>query len=149
MQIKRSEIIKKFSWLKDKKNKFIVSASYDGMICASFLSHFLDWELAGYYNLENLWISDEAKDNKQELIWVDLNILPVSGKSIGSQIVSLDNNPLGLKTSCNPNIINNIDSNKFKMKFPFSQMKHFRRYSQQFRGRFRIHGVYLHNLQRG
>ena len=121
MQIKRSEIIKKFSWLKDKKNKFIVSASYDGMICASFLNHFLDWELAGYYNLENLWISDKAKDNKQELIWVDLNILPIHGRAIGGHIVAYDNEiPKGFDSSCNPNALVQLSSNDFKYKFPFS-----------------------------
>ena len=53
-----------------------------------------------------LKLKKPALKNKKYLVWVDLNILPLSGKSIGSQIVSLDNNPLGLKTSCNPNIIN-------------------------------------------
>ena len=91
MQIKRSDIIKKFSWLKERKCKYIVSASYDGMICASFLNHFLDWELVGYYNLENLWVSEEAKRTKQKLIWVDLNILPIHGRAIGGHIVAYIN----------------------------------------------------------
>jgi len=121
MQIKRSEIIKKFSWLTDKKCKYIVSASYDGMICASFLNHFLDWDLVGYYNLENLWISNEAKSNRQELIWVDLNILPIHGRAIGGHIVAYNNEiPKGFDSSCNPNALVQLSSNDFKYKYPFS-----------------------------
>ena len=61
-------------------NKGIISADYDGLICASFLHHYLGWTLVGYYNMENIWISQKGLDNKKELIWVDLNILPKQGK---------------------------------------------------------------------
>tara|TARA_Y100000741_G_scaffold45262_1_gene31337 strand:- start:261 stop:1190 length:930 start_codon:yes stop_codon:yes gene_type:complete len=121
MQIKRSDIIKKFSWLKNKKCKYVVSASYDGMICASFLNHYLDWDLVGYYNLENLWISEEAKKHKQNIIWVDLNILPIHGRAIGGHIVAYNNEiPKGFDSSCNPNILVKLSSNDFKYKYPFS-----------------------------
>ena len=121
MQIKRSDIIKNFSWLKDRGCKYVVSASYDGMICASFLNHYLDWKLVGYYNLENLWISDEAKKNKDKLIWVDLNILPIKGRAIGGHIVAYNNQiPKGFDSSCNPNLLVKLSSKDFKYKYPFS-----------------------------
>ena len=37
-------------------------------------------ELVGYYDMESIWISDNAKKNKNEIIWVDLNILPKQGR---------------------------------------------------------------------
>ena len=43
MDIKRTTIIKKFPWLKEKKRQYIISASYEGLICASFLNHFLPY----------------------------------------------------------------------------------------------------------
>ena len=122
MQIKRKNIFKQYKWLKEKNKFFIISADYDGLICASFLHHHLNWKLSGYYDYNSIWLSEDALKNKKDLIWVDLNILPSSGKSIGSQIVTLNNNPIGLKTSCNPNIINNINSTNFNMKFPFSTL---------------------------
>ncbi len=122
MQIKRKNIFKQYKWLKEKNKFFIISADYDGLICASFLHHHLNWKLSGYYDYNSIWLSEDALKNKKDLIWVDLNILPSSGKSIGSQIVTLNNNPIGLKTSCNPNIINNINSANFNMKFPFSTL---------------------------
>ena len=123
MQIQRKNIIKKYEWLNEKKRSFIISSDYDGLICASFLKHYLNWDLSGYYNFNSIWLSKEALENKKELIWVDLNILPLSGKSLGGQIVSLNNEiPRGFQSSCNANILAKISNNKFKNKFPFSTL---------------------------
>ena len=122
MILDRKEIFKKFPWIKEKNKKFIISADYNGVICASFLSHILDWELVGYYNLESLWISENA-GNYDDVIWVDLNILPKQGRAIGGHIVSLDDQtPKGFQTSCNPNLLLDISSKGFKNKFPFSTL---------------------------
>ena len=123
MQINRKNIFKRYKWLNEKKRHFIISADYDGLICASFLNHYLDWNLSGFYDFNSIWLSKEAIDNKKDLIWVDLNILPFSGKSIGGQIVSLGKDiPDGFKTSCNANILSNINESNFKQKFPFSTL---------------------------
>ncbi len=121
MEIKRKEIINRFPWLMKKNCQYIVSASYDGLICASFLNHFLNWDLVGYYDFEHLWISEKAQKNKKKVIWVDLNILPIEGRAIGGHIVGYNNEiPSGFKTSCNPNILVQLSSNDFKYKYPFS-----------------------------
>ena len=121
MQIERQDIIKQFPWLVKKNCKYIISSSYDGLICSSFLNHYLGWELVGYYDLESLWISENAKKNKEDIIWVDLNILPIQGRAIGGHIISYDNKiPKGFDSSCNPNIIVKLSSSDFKYKYPFS-----------------------------
>ena len=123
MKLYRDNIFKKYKWLREKKRPFIISSNYDGIICASFLSHYLDWELVGYYDYNNIWLSDNAVKNKKDIIWVDLNILPETGKSLGGHIVFLDDNyPKGLFTSCNPNILAKINAENFKNKFPFSTL---------------------------
>ena len=112
MELKRTQIIKKFPWLNKKGCQYIISSSYDGLICASFLNHFFNWDLVGYYNLNSLWVSEKAIQNKQKIIWVDLNIVPKAGKAIGGHINILDHEiPKGLESSCNPNLLKNI-SNK-------------------------------------
>ena len=108
MQIKRKIIFKQYKWLKEKKKFFIISADYDGLICAAFLHHHLNWQLSGYYDYNSIWLSNNALKNKKDLIWVDLNILPSSGKSIGSQIVSLNN-----KLSCETILILSLKENTF------------------------------------
>ncbi len=123
MKFNRKKILSMYPWLKQKKLPFIISADYDGLICASFLHHHLGWKLSGYYNLESLWLSEEAMQNNDILIWVDLNILSKKGRAVGGHIVSLNGElPNGFKSSCNPNIIANLDSKNFKNKFPFSTL---------------------------
>ena len=89
MILDRKQIFKQFPWIKEKNKKFIISADYNGVICASFLSHILNWELVGYYELESLWVSNNKIDYN-DIIWVDLNVLPMKGRAIGGHIVSLD-----------------------------------------------------------
>jgi len=117
------QIFKDYPWLRANNLPMIVSCNYDGLICAALLHHHLNWNLAGYYDHESLWISQDAIDNKKDIIWVDLNILPKQGKAIGGHIVSVDGFiPTGFETSCNPNILNKLTSNSFSSKFPFSTL---------------------------
>ena len=119
----RKSIFKKFKWLKEKQLPFIISADYDGLICASFLSHYLNWELVGYYNMKNIWISNKGIKEKNSLIWVDLNIVPKAGKAIGGHINILDDEiPKGLESSCNPNLLKNISNQNFQEKYPLSTL---------------------------
>ena len=123
MILNRKNIFKQFNWLKNKKIKFIISADYDGLVCASFLSHHLKWQLEGYYNMETIWVSKSAIENKNNLVWVDLNILSKLGKAIGGHITLLNSDiPKGLETSCNPNVIKKLTNTDFNKKFPFSTL---------------------------
>jgi len=119
----RENIFKNFKWLKSKGLPFIISADYDGLICSAFLSHYLGWKLVGYYNMQKIWISKEGIAQKNNLIWVDLNIVPKAGRAIGGQITILEDEiPQGLKTSCNPNILKKITNNNFNDKYPLSTL---------------------------
>ena len=123
MILNRKDIFKKYPWIIEKNKKFIISADYNGLICASFLSHILNWKLVGYYDLESLWISDKDINSYNDIIWVDLNILPKQGKAIGGHIVSLDKQtPRGFRTSCNPNLLSGLTASDFNKKFPFSTL---------------------------
>tara|TARA_Y100001970_G_C14246629_1_gene868748 strand:+ start:1641 stop:2573 length:933 start_codon:yes stop_codon:yes gene_type:complete len=123
MILNRKDIFKQYPWLNQKNQKFIISADYNGIICASFLNHILGWQLVGYYNLESLWISEELCNDYNEVIWVDLNILPQQGRAIGGHIVSINGKtPKGFNTSCNPNILLRLTSSNFEKKFPFSTL---------------------------
>ena len=123
MILNRKDIFKHYPWLNEKNHKFIISADYNGLICASFLSHILNWKLVGYYDLESLWICEQDAQNYNDIIWVDLNILPKLGRAIGGHIVSLPKQtPMGFQTSCNPNLLANLTSEDFKNKFPFSTL---------------------------
>jgi len=133
MIFKRNELITRFPWLNEKNLCMVVSADYDGLICAAFLHHHLNWKLVGYYDLSNIWISEKGLQEKKNLIWVDLNILPRQGRAIGGHIISLSSDiPKGFQSSCNPNILAGITSSEFKRKFPFSTL---------------IYLLWLHNVE--
>ena len=61
MIFSQKDIFQQYPWLKEKNHKFIISADYDGLICAAFLHHYLDWSLEGYYDFKNIWISENSK----------------------------------------------------------------------------------------
>ena len=133
MIFNRDELITRFSWLVEKDLSMVVSADYDGLICAAFLHHYLNWKLEGYYDLKNIWISKNGLSEKKNLIWVDLNILPRQGRAIGGHIISLSGDvPSGFQSSCNPNILAGITSSEFKRKYPFSSL---------------IYLLWLHNIE--
>ena len=67
MVFQRNKLFSRFPWLKGKKLPMIVSADYDGLICASFLHHYLNWKLVGYYDLNTIWISEDGIKEKQNL----------------------------------------------------------------------------------
>ena len=121
MIFKRKNIFNQFPWINEKNHKFIVSSNYDGLICATLLCHFMNWTLVGYYDLESIWISKEAKNNKNNLIWVDLNILPRQGRCIGGHITEIKNEKIsGFENSCNLNSLAEVDASNFKSKYPMS-----------------------------
>jgi len=133
MVFNRNDLITRFLWLKEKDLSMVVSADYDGLICAAFLHHYLNWQLEGYYDMSNIWISKNGLSEKKNLIWVDLNILPRQGRSIGGHIISLSGDvPKGFQSSCNPNILAGITASEFKRKFPFSTL---------------IYLLWLHNVE--
>ena len=133
MVFKRNKMFSQFPWLREKNLSMIISADYDGLICASLLHHHLNWQLEGYYDLNTIWITKKGIQEKQNLIWVDLNILPKQGKAIGGHIVSISGDiPPGFQSSCNPNILAEITAGEFQRKFPFSTL---------------IYLLWLHNIE--
>ena len=133
MVFQRNRLFSRFPWLKGKNLPMIISADYDGLICASFLHHHLNWKLVGYYDLNTIWVSENAIQEKQNLVWVDLNILPKQGKTIGGHIISISGEiPPGFQSSCNPNILAEITAEEFNRKFPFSTL---------------IYLLWLHNIE--
>jgi hypothetical protein len=117
----RKKVISQFPWLIERDQHFIISADYDGLICAIFLNQTLGWKLDGFYDLSSIWISRDGMDNRENLIWVDMNILPKQGRAIGGHIISMDGSlPTGFETSCNPNILTGLTAKYFNKKYPFS-----------------------------
>ena len=64
-RINYQEVIKKYPWLAAEDQNCVISPDADGMICGLFMSYYLNWNIAGYYdNGKNLLLRNglSAKD---------------------------------------------------------------------------------------
>ena len=99
----------------------VISTGLDGLLAAAFLHHHLAWQVAGYYDGASLWLSDEAQTNRDQLVWVDLDICRPKTRSIGHQILTPAGNiPSSLGQLCNPNLLAGIGVQTRTRRYPFS-----------------------------
>jgi len=122
---------KLFPWLNQDHNKIkgmIISPDTDGFICALFLNNFFHWKTIGFYDGKILTIINNAdfKNQKENFVFIDVEILRPKIKSIGHHILIYDNENLHplIKTtekSCiQPNSWRGMDvKNRFATKYPF------------------------------
>jgi len=45
-----SAVINKFSWFVQKDQNCVLSPDSDGLLCGLFTSHYLNWEIRGFYD---------------------------------------------------------------------------------------------------
>ena len=83
-----------------------------------FFSHFLDWEFVGYFNMDTMWLPEVGIDS--DVIWVDFDIIPTLGRTLGGHIVKLGED---MAILVNPNILMDLSNNYFNQKYPLSTLK--------------------------
>ncbi len=49
-QIDYNKIIEDNPWIAKRNQKCILSPDSDGLLCGLLMSHYLDWEIVGYYD---------------------------------------------------------------------------------------------------
>lgn len=127
-EIKKENI---FTWFyndSDKIKGIIISPDTDGFVSALLLSEYFKWEIVGFYDGKLMPILKglNFKENKDDFIFIDIEILRPQIKSIGHHIVIYDNKEVPsiikkLDKSCiQPNIWRGKDvKNNFETKYPF------------------------------
>lgn len=117
----RKAILDRHPWLKDRRRPMVISTGLDGLLAAAFLHHHLEWQVAGYYDGASLWLSDEALENRERLVWVDLDICRPKTRSLGHHILTPTGNiPSALGHICNPNLLAGIGADSRADHYPFS-----------------------------
>jgi len=118
------KIIEKHPWLQEKKHKAIISSDVDGLLSGLLVSTFLDWEIVGYYDSENLLIKENT--TCAECIFLDVEIFRSNIRSLGHHIIIFDKNKIPhdfnekTKLLLNPNIERNFDRlHNYTNKYPF------------------------------
>lgn len=91
-KIKKNNI---FSWLHKESNKIkgmIISPDTDGFISALLLNNFFGWPIVGFYDGKIISLIDKVdfKEEKEDYLFVDIEILRPTIKSVGHHILLYD-----------------------------------------------------------
>ncbi|MCL7411439.1 MAG: hypothetical protein P1P69_04005 [Methanosarcinaceae archaeon] len=128
---------KMFPWLWENDHDMVVHNDFDGLFSASIMSNFNNWNIIGFYDLQNVWYSKQKDlDDLRNAIWVDLDISKPHIRSIGHHIQELGGSQIAptpkptltptitsktmphLERSLNPNLLQSITHSNFKRKYP-------------------------------
>lgn len=122
-KINYEEIIKKYPWIVEKKQKTILSPDIDGFLCGLLMSHYLDWDIVGFYDGKFLILKEGLSTKK--CVFLDIEILKKDVCSMGHHM-NLHNisepppNYYKVMSNCiNPNVIRGFDrAHNFAQKYP-------------------------------
>ncbi len=99
----------------------VISTDVDGLLSAAFLHHRLGWRVAGYYDSTTLWLGGEGLEQRDRLVWIDLDICRPDCPALCHHILTLTGNaPPALDHVCNPNLLAGVGADAFTSKYPFS-----------------------------
>lgn len=119
-------ILSRFPWLMTRKQKCILSPDSDGLLCGLFMSHYLDWEVVGYYDGKVLLLKDGLSTYDDDVVFLDIELYRKHVKSVGHHMLLFNKRVVpddwGNFDNClQPNILRNLDGkNYFRMKYPLA-----------------------------
>lgn len=105
----------KFNWLNERDQKMIVHNDIDGILTAMFFKQYLNWEVAGVYDLNKINVSTKESINMKDFKYVDLDVTFADYCSIGHHIIGPE-----IESHLNVNHIFNVDDKNYNSKFPLS-----------------------------
>ena len=112
-------ILTRNPWIKKRNQKCILSPDSDGLLCGLFLSHYLDWEIIGFYDGKVCVIKDGESCYNDDTAFIDIEIYREGIKSMGHHMLSMYNNTLPddwevkFKECIQPNLERGYDKNNF------------------------------------
>lgn len=116
-------LLVKYPWIVEREQKCVISPDADGILCGLFMSQYLGWHIAGYYdNGKNLILENGVR--AENCVFLDTEIYRSNIKSIGQHIslfrrentlINLDN----YKNCLNPNDLRGRTlKENFRLKYP-------------------------------
>lgn len=125
-EIDVESILTRNPWIKKRNQKCILSPDSDGLLCGLFLSHYLDWEIIGFYDGKVCVIKDGESCYNNDTAFIDIEIYREGIKSMGHHMLSMYNNTLPddwevkFKECIQPNLERGYDKNNFRLKYPLA-----------------------------
>lgn len=118
-----AEVIKRFPWLVQKDQKCILSPDIDGLLCGLLMTHYLNWQVVGFYEGRNLLLKSNVAT--KDCIFLDMEILRPHIRSVGHHMnVHMLHSPPAdylekMQNCLNPNLLRGFDRcRNFSRKYP-------------------------------
>ena len=90
-RINYKEVREKYPWITKPKQKCILSPDSDGLLCGLFMSHYLDWEVVGFYDGKVCVLKDGVSAFDDDVCFLDIEIYREGVKSMGHHMLSVYN----------------------------------------------------------
>ncbi len=123
-EVDYSSLIKKYPWIVQKNQKCILSPDSDGLLCGLFMSHYLGWQIKGFYD-GKVMILEEGVSAK-DCIFLDMEIFRSHIRSFGHHMVLYNKNDKpslwnNFENCIQPNNMRDYDKiHNFRLKYPLA-----------------------------
>ena len=120
------KILNENPWITGRNRKCILSPDSDGLLCGLFLSHYLNWQIVGFYDGKVAVIKDGISVFDDDVSFIDIEIYREGVKSMGHHMLSMNNRALPenwdvkFKQCIQPNLIRGYDRKQFRLKYPLA-----------------------------
>lgn len=125
-QIDYKKILDDNPWIARKNQKCILSPDSDGLLCGLFMSHYLNWEIVGFYDGKVCLLKDGVSAFDDDVCFLDIEIYREGVKSMGHHMLSIYNSVKSVewndrfKNCIQPNLMRGYDKNSFRLKYPLA-----------------------------
>ncbi len=125
-QIDYNKILLENPWIAKPNQKCILSPDSDGLLCGLFMSHYLNWEIVGFYDGKVCVLKDGISSYDDDVCFLDIEIFREGIKSMGHHMLSIYNSAkpedwnLRFKNCIQPNLMRGYDKNNFRLKYPLA-----------------------------
>lgn len=121
-----NKILEDNSWISKRDQKCILSPDSDGLLCGLFMSHYLNWEIVGFYDGKVCILKDGISVFDDDVCFLDIEIYREGVKSMGHHMLSIYNSSKPedwtnrFKNCIQPNLMRGYDRNNFRLKYPLA-----------------------------
>ncbi len=122
MTLDYKKLIEQYPWILQKGQDCILSPDSDGLLCGLLMSHYLKWNIRGFYDGKVLVIQKGI--NPKQCIFLDMEICRKEIRSVGQHMIMYDKADLppnwdDFDNCIAANNLRNYDfKNDFKVKYP-------------------------------
>jgi hypothetical protein len=125
-EINYKQILIDNPWIAKRNQKCILSPDSDGLLCGLFMSHYLGWEIVGFYDGKVCVLKEGVSAYDEDVCFLDIEIYRTGVKSMGHHMLSVYNSAkptdwdIKFKNCIQPNLLRGFDKNNFRLKYPLA-----------------------------